>query len=366
MRSLLFEPLTLRGLTIGGRAWVSPMCQYSCDPAHPGHVTDWHLVHLGSFATGGAPLVVAEATAVVPGGRISPRDTGLWEEAQVDSWQPLVDFVHAQGSRIGVQLAHAGRKASTHAPFEGSGSVPPAEGGWPTVGPTDEPFGPYAAPRALSEAEVEAVPAAFAAAARRAVAAGFDTVELHGAHGYLMHQFLSPVVNTRTDRYGGSDEHRMRLLLETVEAVRGAVPDAMPVLLRLSATDWDESVPGGVEGDLERTVAVAAAARERGVDLVDVSSGGNVARPRIPAGPGYQAGFAGRVREQAKVATSAVGMVTRAHQAEHILRSGQADAVMLGRAALADPRWWHRAATALGVELDWPGQYARVTDRQVY
>lgn len=367
--SLLFEPLTLRELTVDHRAWVAPMCQYSCDLADPGTVTDWHLVHLGGFATGGAPLVLTEAAAVTPEGRISPWDAGLWHEGHVAAWRRVVDFVHAQGSRIGVQLAHAGRKGSTWPPFSPhSGTVPGGDGGWEPVGPTGQPFDGYASPRALGEEEVAGVVAAFADAARLAVDAGFDTVEVHGAHGYLLHQFRSPLVNTRTDRYGGDDAARDRLTLEVVDAVRAVVPDRMPVLLRVSATDWSPDTPDGLEGDLCRTVALARQAAARGVDLVDVSSGGNQAKPDIPMGPGYQAGFAERVRREAGVATGAVGMITEPHQAEHVLRSGQADAVLLARGALADPRWWHRAAVALAEEgaVSWPPQYARVSDRRVY
>lgn len=369
MNPLLFEPISLRGLTLPHRAWVSPMCQYSCDLADPGAVTDWHLAHLGGFATGGAPLILTEAAAVTPEGRISPWDAGLWHEGHVAAWRRVVDFAHGQGSKIGVQLAHAGRKGSSWPPFSPyAGTVPGEEGGWQAVGPTDRPFGEYAPPRPLREEELAGIVTAFADSARMAVEAGFDTVEVHGAHGYLLHQFRSPLVNTRADRYGGGEEGRNRLTLEVVDAVRAAVPDSAPVLLRVSATDWSPEVPGGIEGDLARTVELARQAAERGVDLVDVSSGGNLAKPDIPMGPGYQTGFAERVRREAGVATGAVGMITDPQQAEHVLRSGQADAVLLARAALADPRWWHRAAVALGAEgaVSWPPQYARVSDRRVY
>lgn len=362
------QPLALRDLEVAHRAWVSPMCQYSCEPGPaPGVVTDWHLIHLGSFAVGGAPLILTEASAVSPEGRISPWDAGLWNEDQVAAWQRVVERVHGLGSRIGVQLAHAGRKASTYAPFhEASGTVPVSAGGWKALGPTEKPFGSYAVPRALQDADLRRVVRDFADSAERAVRAGFDLVEVHAAHGYLLQQFTSPVSNTRDDAWGGDLERRTRLTLEVIEAVRRVVPDAMPVLLRVSATDWDGSVEGGIEGDLERTVALSAAARERGVDLVDVSSGGNLSTAEIPVGPGYQTAFAAQVRREAKVPRGAVGMITRAHQVEHILRSGQADAVLLARAALADPRWWHRAATELGESLPWPGPYARVPDHQLY
>ena len=364
---MLFSPLTLRSLTVPGRVWVSPMCQYSCRPHEPGFVTDWHLAHLVSFAVGGAPLVMTEATAVTRDGRISPWDAGLWEDQQVRAWQRVVDQVHQVGSVIGVQLSHAGRKGSSFAPFHDEhGTVPVERGGWQTVGASRRPFGSYDMPRGLSTDEVQEVVRAFARAARRAVTAGFDLVEIHGAHGYLLHQFLSPLVNDRADRYGGSEENRSRLLLEVVDAVRAVVPDRMPVIVRLSATDWTEEVPGGVEGDLQRTVALGRALAERGVDLVDVSSGGNLTAPEIPVGPGYQTRFAERVRSSVDVPVSTVGMITAPRQAEHVLRVGQADVVMLARAALADPHWWHRAAHQFGHDLPWPPQYRRIVDRHVF
>lgn len=357
MAPRLFTPLTVRGLEVPGRAWVAPMCQYSCRPGEPGFVTDWHLAHLTSFAIGGAPLILTEAAAVTEVGRISPWDAGIWQDQQVGAWERVVSLVHRTGSLIGVQLGHAGRKASTYAPFhDRSGSVPVAEGGWESVGAGTEPFGSYAAPRALDGAELSATVAAFGAAARRAVTAGFDAVEIHAAHGYLLAQFLSPSVNRRTDGYGGDLAGRARLLLEVIDAVRASVPDRMPVLLRLSATDW---APGQVEDDLERTVQVSRWAVERGVDLIDVSSGGNVPRPDIPIGPGYQTGFAEEVRRAVEVPVSAVGMITRPDQAEQVLADGQADVVMMARALLADPHWWHRAAETLGHQLPWVGPYAR-------
>ncbi|WP_338043734.1 NADH:flavin oxidoreductase/NADH oxidase [Ornithinimicrobium flavum] len=365
--SLLFEPLTLRGLTVPGRAWVSPMCQYSCSLESPGVVGDWHLAHLQAFAAGGAPMILTEASAVTAEGRISPWDAGLWGEHQIGPWERIVSLVHATGSRIGIQLAHAGRKGSTYAPFHPeSGSVGEDDGGWATVGAGEAPFGAYASPRAMTTEEVAAVPGAFAAAARRAVVAGFDAVELHAAHGYLLAQFLSPLVNERQDGYGGSDQARARLLLESVEAVRQVVPDSMPVLVRVSATDWSPHTPGGVAGDVERTVQVARWLAERGADLVDVSSGGNLPDPQIPVGPGYQTRFAARVREEVDVPVSTVGMITQPRQAELVLATGQADVVMMARALLADPRWWHRAAHQLGHDLPWVPQYARVLDRHVY
>lgn len=341
--TLLLEPLTLRGLTVRNRIWLPPMCQYS---AQDGVVNDWHLVHLAARATGGFGLLIAEATAVVPEGRITPQDAGLWSDAHVAAWAPVVDAVHARGAHVAVQLQHAGRKGSTFRPFgEGTGSVPPQAGGWPTLGPSPLAFPGLAAPAALSDDEVAAVPAAFASAARRALAAGFDAVELHGAHGYLLHQFLSPLSNVRTDRWGGTPENCARLLLATVDAVRAALPDDVPLLVRLSATDWTE---GGLTVDQVAEVCVAL--REHGVDLVDVSTGGNVPAP-VPAGPGYQVPAARRVREVSGLPVTAVGVITEAAQAEAVLAEGSADAVLVGRAALRDPAWALRAAHELGVTL---------------
>jgi 2,4-dienoyl-CoA reductase-like NADH-dependent reductase (Old Yellow Enzyme family) len=343
------------------------MCQYSCRPSEPGFVTDWHLAHLTSFAVGGAPLILTEATAVTRDGRISPWDAGLWEDQQITGWERVVRQVHEVGSRIGIQLGHAGRKGSVFAPFHDQrGTVPLDDGGWGTVGPTDRAFGRYAAPRGLRTDELDAIVRAFAQAARRAVAAGFDLVEVHGAHGYLLAQFLSPLVNDRTDGYGGTDRARSRLLEEVVAAVRDALPDRIPLLVRLSATDWSPDAAGGVEGDLERTIVVARRLAELGVDLVDVSTGGNEAQARIPVGPGYQTRFAAALRRELSVPVSTVGMITDARQAEHVLATGQADAVMLARAALADPRWWHRAAHTLGHELPWVPQYGRIVDGAVF
>ncbi|RCK70100.1 NADH:flavin oxidoreductase/NADH oxidase [Desertihabitans brevis] len=355
--SALFEPLTLRGLTVRNRIWLAPMCQYSVE-ARDGVPTDWHLVHLGARATGGFGLILTEATAVTPEGRISPQDTGLWDDRQRDAWRRVVDFVHDQGAAIGVQLAHAGRKASTYRGFAGepTGSVPASEGGWVTGSATDQPFPGYAAPQALTTDELAEVVTAFADAARRAEQAGFDTVEVHAAHGYLLHQFLSPLTNTRTDGYGGDLAGRSRLLLEVVDAVRAVWPTEKPVLVRLSATDWTE---GG--WDAEQTVAVSRQLRQRGVDLVDVSSGGNVLAD-IPVGPGYQVPFARQVREQAEVASGAVGLITTPAQAEQVLTDGDADVVLLARVALREPSWPLRAAAELGVpwrEAGYPAPYAR-------
>ncbi len=363
----IFRPLTLRGLTVPGRVWVSPMCQYSCRSSEPGFVTDWHLAHLMGFGTGGAPLVMTEATAVSSAGRISPWDAGLWEDQHVSGWRRIVRQLHLVGTPVGVQLSHAGRKASVHAPFhERSGTVSPEDGGWVTQGPTAAPFGRLAAPRAMSAGDVRGVVDDFAQAARRAVACGFDAVEIHAAHGYLLAQFLSPLVNTRDDGYGGSDRGRSRLLLEVVDVVRRALPERIPLLVRLSATDWSADAPGGLEGDLARTVALARHLEERGVDLLDISSGGNEPAPRVPVGPGYQVPFAEEVRRAVDIPVAAVGMITTPEQAEAVLAEGRADVVLIARAALADPRWWHRAAHRLGHDLPWPPPYARVVDDQVY
>ncbi len=341
--SLLFEPMTLRGLTLPNRAWLAPMCEYSADDGMP---NDWHLVHLGARAAGGFGLLLTEATAVVPEGRISPQDTGIWNDEQTAAWKRIVDFVHERGAKIGIQLAHAGRKASTFRPWSPEhGSVPFADGGWATVGPSAVPYPGFATPAEMTAAQVADVPEHFAAAARRALEAGFDTVEVHAAHGYLLHQFLSPVANSRTDAYGGSAEARSRLVEETVGAVRSVWPQDLPVLVRLSATDWLE---GGL--GVDDVAAVAHRLGPLGADLVDVSTGG-VAPASIAVGPGYQVPHARRVREVSGLPVSAVGLISEPVQAEQILVEGSADAVMLGREALRDPHWPLRAAHALGEKI---------------
>jgi 2,4-dienoyl-CoA reductase-like NADH-dependent reductase (Old Yellow Enzyme family) len=348
---VLLTPLTLRGLTLENRVWVSPMCQYS---SVDGFANEWHLVHLGSFATGGVGLILTEATAVVPEGRISPDDLGLWSDEHAEALAPAVDFAHRQGVPIGIQLAHAGRKASTYAPWRGHGSVPLDDGGWQTVGPSAQAFGRYAAPREMTHDDIAHVVDGFADAARRADALGVDTVEIHGAHGYLLHQFLSPLSNLRDDEYGGDLAGRMRLTLEVVDAVRAMWPDGKPVLLRVSATDW---VDGG--WDVESTIVLAREAAARGVDLVDVSSGGLDHRQEIAVGPGYQVPFAAAVRAEAGVPTGAVGLITDPAQAEAIVGEGSADVVLLARALLRNPRWTLDAAHQLGVQVRWPDQYQR-------
>jgi 2,4-dienoyl-CoA reductase-like NADH-dependent reductase (Old Yellow Enzyme family) len=352
----LFEPFTLRDLTLSNRIVVSPMCEYS---SVDGFANDWHMVHLGSRAVGGAGLVITEATAVVPEGRISPADLGIWSDAHAEALAPVVGFIHGQKRAAGIQLAHAGRKASTDVPWEGRAMVPPERGGWQAVGPTTEPFTHgYPIPHALDEAGIAAVIDGFRAAARRALAAGFDVVEVHAAHGYLIHEFLSPLSNTRTDTYGGSFDNRVRLCLEVVAAVRGVWPDRLPLFVRISTTDW---VEGG--WDVEQSIELARRLKGLGVDLVDCSSGGNVATATIPTGPGYQVPAAGRIRREAGIATGAVGLITTAPQANAILEAGEADCVLLARAMLRDPYWPLHAAQELGVATDWPVQYLRAAPR---
>lgn len=354
--SHLFTPVRLRGTTVRNRVWVAPMCQYSAVDGVP---NDWHLVHLGSFARGGAGLVLTEATAVSPEGRISPSDTGIWNDEQVAAWARIVDFVHGQGATAGIQLAHAGRKASTRPPFEGRGTVPTEDGGWSTVGPSAVAYPGIAEPHELTAPEIDRVVADFTEAARRSLRAGFDVLEIHAAHGYLLHEFLSPLSNHRQDEYGGSFDNRTRLLLRVVESVRAAVPEATPLLVRISATDWTE---GGWTGD--DSVALARLLRDAGVDLIDVSTGGN-APADVPVGAGYQVPFARRIREEAGIPAGAVGLITEPKHAEEIVAEGDADAVLLARAMLRDPHWALRAAHELGVPVgdgvDWPQQYLRAT-----
>ncbi|OFW21479.1 MAG: oxidoreductase [Acidobacteria bacterium RIFCSPLOWO2_02_FULL_65_29] len=348
----LFEPLTLRRLRLANRILVSPMCQYS---SVDGFANDWHLVHLGSRAVGGAALVFTEAAAVTADGRISPDDLGIWKDAHVHFLRRIVRFVRAVGAAAGAQLAHSGRKGSTKRPWFGQGRVDLADGGWQPVGPTDEPFADgYPVPHALSTAEIADIVAAYKRAARRALEAGFDVIEVHAAHGYLIHEFLSPLSNRRTDAYGGSFDNRMRLCLEVVDAVRGVWPDYQPVFVRISCTDW---TPGG--WDIDEAVELCRRLKDRGVDLVDCSSGGNVAAATVPIGPGYQVPFAERIRREAGVLTGAVGMITTAAQADAIVTSGRADCVLLARELLRDPYWPLRAARELGRLAPWPAQYLR-------
>lgn len=326
---------------------------YSCEN-QDGVVGEFHLVHLGARAAGGAGLVMAEATAVRPDGRISPWDTGLYSDEQVEAWRRVTNFIRAQGAASAVQLAHSGRKGSTHRESSGTGSVAESEGGWQTVSATDQAFAGFREPRALTEAELVELVADFSSAAQRAKSAGFDAVEIHAAHGYLLHQFLSPVTNNRTDSYGGSLENRARLLLDIIGAVRSALGSGTPLMVRFSATDY---VDGG--WNLAETVQVAKWAQELGVDVFDLSSGGIAPAIPIPTGPGYQVPFAREVREQTGALTVAVGEITAPQQAEQILQSGSSDAVMIGRELLRDPAWPLRAAHELGAEGSWPEQYKR-------
>jgi 2,4-dienoyl-CoA reductase-like NADH-dependent reductase (Old Yellow Enzyme family) len=348
----LFDPLTLRGLTLPHRILVSPMCQYS---STDGFATDWHLVHLGSRAVGGAAVVLTEATAVTADGRISPQDLGIWHDDHIEALSQIVRFVHSQHALAGIQIAHAGRKASTAPPWDGRAAVPSSDGGWQPVGPTGEPFAAgYPMPRALETAEIPRIVEAFRDAALRALAAGFDIVEVHAAHGYILHQFLSPLVNTRTDAYGGSFENRIRLCVEVVDAVRAVWPERLPVFVRISATDW---VTGG--WDIEQSIELSRRLAAAGADLVDCSSGGGVSYAQVPVAPGYQVPFAERIRREANVPTGAVGLITQASQADAIIRTGQADCVLLARELLRDPYWPQTAAQELGQLLPRPKQYLR-------
>ena len=348
----LFAAITFRDVEIRNRIVVSPMCEYSAKDGHP---QMWHMVHLGSRAVGGAGLVLTEATAVEAIGRISDADTGIYEDAHVESWRPIAKFIREQGAVAGMQLAHAGRKASMGAPFAGGKRLEIGSGGWEPVAPSAVAFAAdYAKPRALTIDEIDGVVAAFRRAAERVLAAGFQVIEIHAAHGYLLHEFLSPLSNQRTDEYGGSLENRWRLALRVVKAVREVWPEKLPLFFRVSATDW---VEGG--WDLEQTVELAKKVKELGVDLVDASSGGNVPSAKIPVGPGYQVRFAEEIRRKSGVATGAVGMITDAAQADTIVSTGQADMVFLARQLLRDPYWPRRAAKVLEVKIKAPVQYER-------
>jgi 2,4-dienoyl-CoA reductase-like NADH-dependent reductase (Old Yellow Enzyme family) len=356
MASLLFTPLSLRGVTLRNRITVSPMCQYSSED---GFANDWHFVHLGSRAVGGAGLVIFEATAVEAIGRISPEDLGLWKDEHIAPLARITRFIHEQGSVAGIQLAHAGRKASTQRPWEGGGPIAP-EGpkGWKTVAPSALPFDEgYSTPEALDEAGIQRVSRAFAEAAERARAAGFRLVEIHAAHGYLLHQFLSPLTNKRTDRYGGTFDNRVRLTREVVQAVRKRWPEELPLFVRFSCTDW---VEGG--WTLEESVALAKLLKQDGADLIDCSSAAIIPKVKIHYGPGYQTPFAERIRREAGIATGAVGYIRSALQAEHILHTEQADLVILARELLRDPYWPLHAARELKAQVTWPSQYERAQD----
>lgn len=355
----LFAPLAIRDITLANRIAVSPMCEYSSED---GFANDWHLVHLGSRAVGGAGLVMTEATAVEADGRITMPDLGIWKTEHIEPLKRITSFIKSQGSVPGIQLAHAGRKASTRAPWDGGAAVAPGQpNGWQVVAPSAVPFlegGPV--PRELTTADIRHVVEAFAAAAHRALAAGFEVIEIHGAHGYLIHQFLSPLSNFRIDEYGGSFENRARIALEIVTAVRQEMGPKLPLFLRISATDWTE---GG--WTIDHSVELARCVKALGVDLIDASSGGNVAGARIPVEPGYQVAFAERIRKEAGLLTGAVGMITTAEQAELIIQSGQADLVLLAREFLRDPYFPVHAAQSLGVPVSLPKQYLRAIPNSV-
>lgn len=347
----LFSPLALRSLSLRNRIAVSPMCMYS---SRDGLAQPWHGVHLGSRAVGGAGLVLAEMSGVQAQGRISPEDMGIWSDLHVEPLAAIVAFAHAHGAAMGMQLGHAGRKASTRRPWDGGGPLAPADGGWPVIGPSPVAFDEgWPVPHEMDAGDIRRLVEDYAAAARRCRAAGFDTVEIHSAHGYLLHQFLSPLANRRLDAYGGDFRHRIRLLVEVVDAVRAEWPDDLPLLVRLSCTDW---VAGGWR--IEDSVALARVLKEHGVDMIDCSSGG-VVPFRAPESPGYHAPFSERIRQEAAIATAVVGRIADAHQAEALLEGGKADLVMVGRASLLDPYLPLRWADALGVDMPWPAQYRR-------
>lgn len=356
--SALFEPYTLRSLTIPNRVWMASMCQYSADATGPdaGAPTDWHFAHLAARATGGTGLILTEATAISPEGRISPYDLGIWNDTQVEAFRRITGFLAAQGTVPGIQLAHAGRKASTDKPWNGGGPVGPENDGWEVVGPSPVPFAEgHLVPAELSVDGIKEIVGQFAAAARRALDAGFQVAEIHGAHGYLVAQFLSPHSNHRADEYGGSYENRVRFALEVVDAVRAVWPDDLPVFFRISATDWLDE--GGWTAD--DTVRLADELLAHGVDLLDVSSGGNAAGVRIPLRPGYQVPFAARVKAETALPVAAVGLITEPDQAEKILANGEADAVLLARELLRNPSWARQAAARLGGTVHTPPQYLR-------
>lgn len=352
MSAQLFLPLKIREIEFRNRIFVSPMCQYSADE---GIVGEWHHPHLGSRAVGGAGLVMVEATGVSPEGRITPHCVGLWNEQQSAALKPIVEFMKSQGARTGIQLAHAGRKASTAVPWQGGKKISLEQGGWTVVAPSAVAFeADYPMPQALDEAGIQKVIADFVASTRLAKKTGFEVIELHMAHGYLLHQFLSPLSNQRKDQYGGSLENRMRLPLQVAQAVRKEWPVELPLFVRLSATDW---VEGG--WDVDQSVTLVKALQKIGVDFLDCSSGGVVPSAKIKTGPGYQVPFAEKIRKETGIITGAVGMITEAHQAEEILATGKADAVLIAREFLRDPYWPRHAAKILGVDMPWPQQYER-------
>ncbi len=349
----LFAPLTLRGVTFKNRIFLSPMDQYSAKDGVP---NAWHMTHYGARAVGGAACLIQEVTAVLPEGRISSGDLGLWDDEQAEAFRPLTQFIKEQGCVPGIQIGHAGRKGSTSVPWKGTGYVSPSHGGWNVVAPSDVPFDPQSpTPHALSEDEIGAVVAAFAKTVERCVVAGYEVVELHAAHGYLMHEFLSPLTNRRTDRYGGSLENRMRLVLEVAEAARRILPDRLPLFVRISATDW--AGEGG--WNVEQSVVLCKKLKDIGVDFIDVSTGGLIPDAKIPTGPRYQVPFAEAIKEGVQMPVGTVGQITEAVQAEKIISSRQTDVVLIGRAMLRDPYWPLHAAQALGEKMEAPNQYKR-------
>ena len=348
----LFAPLTIRGVNFRNRVAVSPMCEYSCQD---GFANDWHLVHLGSRAVGGAALVLTEAAAVEARGRISPADLGIWKDEHIEKLAQISTFIKQQGAIPGMQIAHAGRKASCRVPWDGGSAIPAADGGWQTVAPSALPFrNTDPVPKELSVAEIHEVVEKFGAATRRALAAGFEVIEIHAAHGYLLHEFYSPLSNQRTDEYGGSFENRIRLTLEVAKTVRAILSDKNPLFVRISSTDWKEN-----GWTLDDSVKLAEHLRGIGVDLIDCSSAGLVPDAKISVGPAYQAPFAERIRKDAGIPTGAVGLITDADQADRIIRSGQADIVLLARQMLRDPYWPLHAGQVLKVHVDPPVQYQR-------
>ena len=350
--SNLLSPIKIKDVTLKNRVAVSPMCQYS---AEDGFANDWHLVHLGSRAVGGSALIIQEATAVSPEGRITPTDLGIWKDEHIEKLQVIESFVHSHGAVLGIQLAHAGRKASCASPWEGGKKLKPTENGWQTVAPSAIPFSPDdVIPQALDLEGIAKVISDFKAAAQRAVSVGYKVIEIHAAHGYLLHQFLSPLSNKRTDKYGGSFENRTRLLLEVVNEVRTVWPENLPLFVRISATDWAE---GG--WDVDESVKLSSILKVNGVDLIDCSSGGLVSYAKIPLVPGYQVGFAERIRRETGILTGAVGLITQAKQAETILSMGQADLILIARASLRDPYFALNAARLLDSDIEWPVQYQR-------
>ena len=351
MTTRLFDPITMRGVTMRNRLWVSPMCMYSSEN---GLANDFHLAHWGQYALGGAGMIVIEATGVMPEGRITSKCMGIWSDEHAQAMAPAVRFAQQQGAMVAIQLAHAGRKASANPPGQGPGFQAVDDGGWVPIGPSDDAFPTLATPRTATNTDLEQVIAAFAAAAVRSVDAGFDAIEIHGAHGYLLHQFCSPLVNSREDEWGGSFTNRTRLAIEVARAIRAAIADCVPLLYRVSATDW---VDGG--WTVQESIELARLLKAEGVDMIDVSSGGAVANAQIPVGPGYQVPLSAQIREGAQICTCAVGLITDAHQAAQVLADNDADAVMVARGWLRDSQLGLHWADELGEQIEWPRQYQR-------